>query len=206
MKKILCCILTVLLGFTCFVGCDLADKSAPDSSSSVTNTNSIEFTQSEINLAVGESVQAEVVTSKNNVYVFWSIRDTEIATVSTTGVITAVAEGQTVCYASFGGVEAMCLIKVSAGKAEPMLSVSFAYEAITLYAGDTFVLSATAKLGDDTVDGTFVYEVADSTVVAVEDGAVLARGIGTTTVTIKAEYEGKTASRVLTVTVLAAKS
>jgi uncharacterized protein YjdB len=198
----------MLMGLFCFSACSDDAEESSSAASSVesveTQGNSIEFVQNEITLSIGETVQAEVTTSKNNVYIFWSIRDKDIATVSDDGIITGVSEGQTICYASFGGVQAMCLVKVSAEKADPMLSLSTPYtNGVTLYEGDNFELSLKVKLGDELIDDAQIaYTIDNSAVVTAENGTLTACSVGSATVQITAEYEGQTASLTVAVTVV----
>ena len=211
MKKFLSCILASVLAFgltSCSIfGGKGGEDSQSDLSSSIEETSgSISFVNSELNMEIGESVQAEVTTSKKNVYIFWSIRDKEIAKVDSKGVITALAAGETVCYAEFGGETAMCLIKVKEKSATPELSVSVPYYAskVSLYAGAELALNTIVKLGDESVtDATVEYEVADTQIATVSDGKVIGGAIGTTTVTITATYNGQTAVAEVSVEVLA---
>ena len=207
MKKILYCILTVLIGLFCFAACGEEEESQNEISQSGSPKQEItvEFIENEVFMAVGESVQLEVVASKNNVFVFWSIRDKEIAQVSDKGVVTALAEGETICYASFGDSVAICLITVSAEETTPMLSIAVAHEELSLYVGDTFELRAEVKLGDEVVEGAEVtYSVENEGVAKVEDGKVVALGEGNATVTITANYEDGQASLEIPVIVYAA--
>lgn len=206
MRKILYCILTLILCCTSFVACAKETPSAssePQQSASSTNNNSIEFVVNEITLTAGESVQAEVVTSKQNVFVFWSVRDEEIATVEN-GLITGVSEGQTICYASFGGVTAMCLVKVLSATAAPMLSVTTPYAAgVTLLVGDTFNPLISVKLGDSVIDNAQIEYVVDKTeVVDVEDGILVARSVGDAVVSVNVSYGEETASMSFAVSVV----
>ena len=200
MKRILYCLLAALLCLFCFSAC--GEEENPDQSSATENT--IEFVQNQITLSVGESVQAEVTTSKKNVFVFWSIRDEDIASVSDDGVITALAEGQTICYAEFGGVKAICQINVLPKSAQPLLSVTVPYpNELTLYTGGTLALKPSVKLGDDTVEGAQIsYVLTGVDVVKVEDGVITALCVGTATIAIQASYNNQTASLLLTVTVV----
>ena len=211
MKRILYCFFVTLLCALCLTACGGKESSSTtnseQSSTSETVEKNIEFVQKEISLSVGDSVQAEVVTSKNNVFIFWSIRDTEIATVDDDGVITALAEGETICYAEFAGEKAKCLVKIIAPQARPMLSVSVPYEnaEISLYVGDDLAIKPIVKLGDDVVEATEIsYEIqADSTAISIEDGVVSGLNVGVATVSISATFEGQTAAMTLTVNVVA---
>jgi hypothetical protein len=203
MKRFLYCLLAALLCVFCFSACGKVEDTNSSQSSSATE-NVIEFVQSRITLSVGESVRAEVTTSKQNVFIFWSVRDKNIATVSDDGVITALAEGQTICYAEYSGVKAVCQINILPKSAEPMLSVDVPYaHELALYEGTTLALKPVVKLGDEVVEGAQIsYVIVDEEIVSVENGVVTALQAGDTTITIQVSYEGKTTSLSLSVTVV----
>lgn len=210
MKRILYCIFVTLLCAICLTAC--GGKSSSSSSNGNTSTSTeeaqkqIAFVHNEITLSVGESIQAEVETSKANVYIAWSVRDPEVATVSNKGVITALTEGQTICYAKFGGETAMCLIKVTEKQATPMLSLSVAFEndQVTLYEGDSLPLGTVVKLGDSVVEGAEIeYNVDNNVCADVEGDVVIGGAVGSTTIVITATYNGQTAFMSLTVNVVA---
>ena len=201
MKKILTYILTAIMLVFGLTAC----QELPTETESTAQKNTIEFVDNELELDIGESVQAEVITSKKNVFVFWSIRDSQIASVTQKGVITALATGETVCYAEFGGEVAMCLVKVREKTSLPELSVSVPYynNQVSMYADSELNLKAMAKLGDAVVtDATFEYVVENADVAVVEDGVLQAKALGETTVTIKATYNGQTAELVVNVQVI----
>ena len=213
MKKILSCILAaVMLAFgltSCSIHSILGDFLGGDSqgASSSTNhsTNTIEFVNTEVVMEIGESVQLEVTTSKKNAPVFWSIRDAEIASVSDKGLITALAAGETVCYAEFGGQTAMCLVTVKEQSATPELSIVVPYynSQVSMYAGSTLALNEVVKFGDEVVtDATVEYTVADAQIATVSNGTVNALAVGETTVTIVASYDGQVAEATVTVVVI----
>ena len=210
MKKFLSCILASVLAFgltSCSLGGNSSESSQTEVSSSATEekNSNISFVNSELHMEIGESVKAEVETSKPNVYIFWSIRDKEIASVDDKGVITALAPGETVCYAEFGGETAMCLIKVKEKSAIPELSVSVPYygSQVSLYPNAELNLNANIRFGDEIVtDATVSYEVADTQIATVSNGKVIGGAVGTTTVTITAMHDGQTATTVVTVQVI----
>ena len=205
MKKFIYCFLVALLCVCGFSACG-KDKTTVDSSStSEVKESSIAFAQNEITLSVGQSVKAEIETSKKNIFIFWSIRDTNLATVSDDGVITALAEGQTICYAEFAGDTIMCLVKITAEQAKPLLSVSVPYakEGVTLYVGDSLAIKATVKLGDSVLDNAQVeYEIDATDIVRVEDGKVFGDKVGSAIVTIRVSYEDQNVSTALSVKVV----
>ena len=190
--------------------CTDAEESteSTNSSSSVTSEvkePNISFVENQITLSVGQTVKAEIVTSKNNVFVFWTIRDADLATVSNDGEITALAIGETICYAEFMGEKVMCLVKIIEEQAQPLLSLSVPYaeEGVTVYVGDSLAIKASVKLGDTQIDGANVEYVVDQTEIAlVEEGKVVGVAVGTATITITATYEGQTATATLFVNVV----
>ena len=201
MKKILLSLLVIIACLMSFVGCN-----QPESQSEST-ANTIEFVNNEITLCVGETANAEVKTSRPNVYVVYSVLDTSVATISNDGLITAVSEGQTICYAQFGNQSAMCLIKVVPKQAIPMLSVSvesfYEQSTVTLYAGDSLTIQTAVKLGDELLSGAQVEFAVENDLVATVDGGLLtAVAVGETTVTISATYQGQTVQTTLKVRVV----
>ena len=202
MKKIIYCLLAMLFTVFCFSACGGNDK--PESSDSGEQP-AVAFVENEINLAIGETVKADVVTSKKNVFVFFSVRDKDVATISADGTITGVGEGQTICWAEFGGEKAVCIIKVAGKVTMPMLSVVVPYEAnsITMYANETLNLKASVKLGDNVVDNAQVtYKASAGDVISVENGVITAKSAGSATVTVTANYEDQSAFIMVYVTVI----
>ena len=207
MKKFLSCILAAVMLAFGLTSCSIWGGSGNDSQSSSThqNTNTIEFVNTELVMEIGESVQAEVVTSKKNAPVFWSIRDAEIAKVSDKGVITALSAGETVCYAEFGGQTAMCLVTVKEQSATPELSifVPYAGNKVSMYAGSTLALNEVVKFGDEAVtEATVEYTVADAQIATVSNGVINGLAVGETKVTITASYNGQVAEATVTVVVI----
>ena len=205
MKRFLYCFFTMLLCAFCFSACKQDEPVDSSSTSEVQESSAIAFVQNEITLAIGDSVQAEIETSKKNIFVFWSIRDENLATVSNDGVITALAEGETICYAEFAGERAMCLVKIVAPQAKPLLSISLPYaeEFVTLYVGDSLSINVDVKLGDSVVNNAQVeYEIAQTDIAYMEGDKVVGEKAGTTTILIHATYENQNATAILTVNVV----
>ncbi len=206
MKKILCGVLaTVMLGMCC-TACNNKTPDASSSGSGTTSTesNGIEFVNNHIELEIGQTTQLEVTTAKKNAFVMWTMVDTSIATVDETGIVTAVAVGETTCLAESGGQTAVCSIKVTEKSATPLLSVKIGYKdpEVSLYIGKTLDLALDVELGGEDVTGaTFAYSVTDPQIATIENGVVMPKAIGETTATITATYEGQTATQVITIKV-----
>ena len=205
MKRFLYCFFAMLLCAFCLSACKQEEPVDSSLTSEVQESSAIAFVQNEITLAIGDSVQAEIETSKKNVFIFWSIRDEHLATVSNDGVITALAEGETICYAEFAGERAMCLVKIVAPQAKPLLSISLPYaeEFVTLYVGDSLSINVDVKLGDSVVNNAQVeYEIAQTDIAYIEGDKVVGEKAGTTTIIIHATYENQNATAILTVNVV----
>ncbi len=206
MKKLLSVLVAMLLGVCCFTACGGKTQESSNNSSEVKQENTIEFVNNEITLQIGESMQLEVVTSKPNVYVFWSVRDASVASISDDGVVTAIAEGQTICYAEFAGKSAMCLVKVVSKGVEPVLSISASYaeNSVMMYKGETLSMSITVKLGDTVVEDAQVEYAVASGIASVTNGILSADEVGETTITVTAKYNGQTATTTIAVTIVEA--
>lgn len=210
MKRVIYCLFVMLFCSFFWFACNDSKEPTESSSSSSSVTSEVKepniyFVENEITLSVGQTVKAEIVTSKNNVFVFWTIRDADLAIVSNDGEITALAIGETICYAEFMGEKVMCLVKITEQQAKPMLSLSVPYseEGVTVYVGDSLAIKAIVKLGDTTVDSADVeYTVDQTEIIRVEEGKVVGVAAGTATLTITATYEGQTALMTLTVNVV----
>ena len=215
MRKFILCIIAIIAVAVCFTACKkkkaastVTPSSTPVTSESTSEAPSytIELSYSEITLYVGDTFKLEATVSKPNAYVSWRVQDSSIAKVSSDGTVTALAVGQTICYAKFGSEEAICLVKVAPEQATPMLSVSVAHKdnSLTMYVGNTIDVNATVRLGDQILeDATIVYTVSDTSVVSVTDGVITANGVGTTVILVKVTHNGQEASVVLTVKVIA---
>ncbi|MEO6527552.1 MAG: protein kinase [Gemmatimonadaceae bacterium] len=149
-------------------------------------------------LAVGTSAPlvATVTNMKNEVVpsttpVTWTSRDTLIASVSDSGVVTGRHEGPTIITAQFGKQSKTVQVAVSPASLE---QVSVSPKRLTLSIGSMAVLRATAK--DATgrqIPRDAIWLSSDPTVATVGGGRVTAKGPGTATITAQIEAKSATA-------------
>lgn len=183
-------------------GCNNSSKdSKQDESSTKIDESSISLTESKISLMEGETHQLEAVVKRTGSLVFWSIRDSEIAEVSDTGVVTAIKEGETMVYAKCGKDVAMCAVRVSKLNASSDLYLLSEKTSFNLNVGDTFELPITAKYGSEVVEPTYTYSVDDEAIISVSNNTVTALGSGTSSLLVSGTYEGLTSELLLTITV-----
>ena len=131
--------------------------------------------------------------------VIWSSSDTQVATVSLTGVVKALKAGTAIISATTydGGRSASCRVTVKAAEVH-VTGVTLDRTALNMVCGTTETLTATVN----PVNATYgaVTWASDNSAVATVDsnGKVMATGVGTATVTARAE--GKSAACTVVVT------
>ena len=152
--------------------------------------------------ALGATVQltAEVRDQNGNVMagaaVTWSSGDGAVATVSATGLVTAVANGTATITATAGSASGSAAVTV----AQEVSAVAVTPVAATLVAGDTLRLTAeAADANAHPVAGTEFEWASSDTLVAVVDGAGLVTGFGAGEVEVTATAAGVTGHAALTV-------
>jgi trimeric autotransporter adhesin len=130
--------------------------------------------------------------------VVWSVRDTAIASVSSTGVVTPRVVGGTQVAANASGWSAIATITI---RPRPVSSVAIEPAAISLTAGRNTTLRAalTDASGALAVDRAVAWTTSDALVAAVSDAGVVT-AIAPGSATISATSEGKTGSAAVTVT------
>jgi uncharacterized protein YjdB len=127
--------------------------------------------------AGGSVIVGETVT--------WTSSDESIATVSASGLVSAVSPGQAVVTAQSGPLTSDVAITVTQTPASIEVSAdSVSFSAI----GDTLTVEATVRDsgGSPIVGAAVTWTSSDSTVASVVDGLITARGFGNATVTASA--------------------
>ena len=161
--------------------------------------SSVSLSQSTAEMLVGETIRLTATVLPDDAKdksVTWASSKTSVATVSSSGEVTAVAEGSATITASAGGKSATCTVTVSR-KDVPVASVSLSQETAEMFIGETVQLKATV-LPDDAKDKSVTWASSKQSVATVSgDGLVTALAEGTTTVTASAG--GKSATCTVTV-------
>jgi len=200
---------TLLLRLTaCFAPCLLvaacggggADPTAPAATSQPVATVSV--SPSAPSLATGATLQLSAATTDaaNNVLtgpaVTWSSSDEAKATVSSSGVVTALAAGQaTISAASEGKVGSATVTVTAAASTAPVASVAIYPAGTTLLPGQTWQLSETLKdAAGKVLDGRTVAWSSSNPAAATVSaaGVVSALAAGSAVVTVTSE--GKSAA------------
>ena len=174
------------------------------------NENNIKFTNREVNASKVELNESQITLNKGDTYnlimsvtpddftdaVTWKSTDTDVVTVTETGVIKAVGTGTATVKLTVGNVSALCLITVL----QPVTSISLDRSSISLDSADNYQLSA--YIYPSTASNkNVVWESSDPSVATVDDnGMVTALKKGTAKITVKA-MDGSNVSASCTVTV-----
>jgi len=161
--------------------------------------SSVSLSQATAEMLVGETIRLTATVlpaDAKDKTVTWASSKQSVATVSNSGDVTAVSEGETTITASAGGKSATCKVTVSK-KTVPVESVTLNETTLSLEEGQSFTLVATVSPSNAT-DNTVTWSYSKQSVVTVSSsGVVTALAEGEATVTATAG--GKSASCVVTV-------
>ena len=173
---------------------------------SVVPVASVSVTPGSVNLRVGGSTQlsATAKDSANNVLsgriVTWSSSAPSVATVSTNGLVSAVAAGSATVTATSEGKSGTAAITVTV---VPVASVTVAPAAVALRVGGTAQLSATTKdSANNVLTGRTVTWSSNTPGVAMVSATGLVSAVSAGSATITATSEGQSGTSAITVTVV----
>ena len=147
---------------------------------------SIAFADASENLIVGKTMKLEIIISPKDATaktITWTSSNTDVATVSSEGVVTAKGAGTTIITATTNnGKTAKCTITVK----QPVTAIALSETTTSLWVGKTKTLTATAT--PTTANNTAViWSSSNNNVATVSSkGVVTAKGQGTCTITCTA--------------------
>ena len=148
--------------------------------------------KSSLTLTVGQTatLTATIISfNPSNTGVTWISGNDNVATVSSTGVVTAKAKGKTIITAqTAGGKAAVCTVTVNTVE---VTSVTLNKTSTTLTIGGTETLTATISPSNAT-DKTVTWTSDNTSVATVSNGKITAKAVGTAKITAKTS-NGKTA-------------
>lgn len=165
--------------------------------------SSVSLNQSVAEMIIGESTQLQVSISPSNATdktVLWGSSKQSVATVSNSGLVSAIAEGNTTITATAGGISATCLVTVSKGVVA-VTSLSLNKTDLVLVKGQSETLAATVNPNDAT-DKTVIWNSSNTAVATVNStGKVTAVSGGSASITAKAGEKQATCAITVTVPV-----
>ena len=164
----------------------------------------VELGKTSLTLNVGDeenlipTITPDNATDKS---VTWESSASGVATVDTSGKVTAVSVGTatiTATAADGSGEKATCSVTVNAAAIVPVESVSLDKTSLELTEGGTARLTATI-LPDNATNKNVTWSTSDASIATVTDGVVTAVAPGTATITVTTEDGSKTATCAVTV-------
>jgi uncharacterized protein YjdB/uncharacterized membrane protein len=183
---------------------DGSGKNAKCTVAVTTLVSSITLDKTSLTLHPGESstlTPTVLPSTASNKALTWTSSDNSVATVSTSGVVTAKGNGTatiTVSATDGSGKNAKCTVTVMT----LVSSVSLDKTSLELYKGDSFTLSATVSPSTAS-NKALTWTSSDNSVATVSNsGVVTAKGNGTATITVSAtDGSGKNATCKVTVSI-----
>lgn len=181
MKNSIVFIICVMLAtaLTVVSGCD---KNNPDDNGQQPVLERLIMDTTDLVLEEGQTYALEVSTVPENavdVELTWKSSDSLVATVSGTGLVTAVSEGEAVITAASSGIEAICNVTVVPAEEEKpeVETVTVTPSETVVMIGETVTLGVTVTPED--ADYTLAWSSSDSDIASVDDnGTVTALAAG----------------------------
>ena len=187
----LCMIIALSAGLA---GCkkDNGNSSDPsgDHGSGDVVSDEISLSRNDVSLIYGDSAVliAYYNGADGNVLV-WKTSDESVATV-TDGVVTAVGVGNAVVTATYGSASASCAVTVSYGDCQPTLKLENTSDDVSLSKGDTFALKGQVFFNGRFFDCDIEAESSNDSVASYENGNIVAKDLGETTITVIGKWNG----------------
>ena len=158
--------------------------------------SSVTLSTSSISLKVGETYTLTATISPDNAdnkKVIWSSDNASVASVDNSGVVTAVAPGETsvIAKSDDGGKQASCKITVTSRETK-VTGVSLNQTSMEIAVGDECVLTATVT-PEDATNRNVSWMSSDDAIASVANGKVKALTVGKAKITVETEDGGKTA-------------
>ena len=185
-----------------------ASKEDPEKKASCTVTvqniavNTITLNQSSLSIVEGNTYQLTATVKPDNAFeknVTWTSSNSAVATVSSTGLVTAIAEGTATITASCGGKTATCAVSVDP-KVINVTSVTLNQTSVTVEMGEGFQLIATV-LPEKASNKDVTWSSSNTSIARVDSfGKVTTSAIGSAVITVTTVDGAKTANCAVTVT------
>lgn len=155
--------------------------------------SALKFSPNSIQLYAGNSAIAQLQgLADGEKVVSWVSNDTDVATVSDAGEITAVGVGSTTVKATTNNDRfALVSISVKDNNNQLIPAITFNSTSLTLPVYDQFQLQPQLTFDGVAVDGTFTWQSTNTDVATVTNGSINAVGVGSATILCQATYNGQ---------------
>ena len=156
---------------------------------------SVSISQSSAEMEIGETLSLKATVSPSNASydgIIWTSTKPQVASVSASGLVSAISEGNTTITVTAGGKAASCSVTVVKGFVA-VSAISLNKTSLELVEDDTETLTATVS-PDDATDKTVSWTSSNEDVAKVKDGTVTAIKEGNANITAKAGDKTATCS------------
>jgi hypothetical protein len=209
MKKFLLLILALIFSFS-LVACDGCNDGDDDPNTPPTVPQivvSISFESSAIEMELYDSMKLDPMVKGTVSEPTYATSDASIVTVDSIGNVVALKEGSATITATVDEKSATCTITVVDRGALPAIeftdaTIADSKEVRTIAVGDTFNLPIRVTFKGKPVESSLTVTSLNENVVAVTGEAIFGKGEGSTEITIRGEYLGKSVVKTVTVIVI----
>ena len=171
--------LLVLIPFLLLVSCGGTEKDI--------EVASIALSQPSAEMEIGETLSLKATVSPSNAAydgITWTSTKPKVASVSESGLVTAISEGNTTITVMAGGKTASCSVTVVKGFVA-ITSIKLNKTSLEMIEGDTETLTVSIS-PDDATDKTITWTSSKESVATVNNGVISAVSPGETTISAKA--------------------
>ena len=156
---------------------------------------------SEVLIVEGKEFQIPIEILKQTIVVCRSNNE-EIATVTHSGLVTAIKEGETTINISGGQDHFIVFVTVLPDSAKDSLQITMPKYDFTLKVDDEYELPITVKYGNNVIeDAALTYEYEIDNIISIENLTITALNSGTTNCVVTASYNELEVSELFTITV-----
>lgn len=161
----------------------------------VVEVASVSISQPSAEMEIGETLSLKATVSPSNASydaITWTSAKPQVASVSASGLVSAISEGNTTITVTAGGKAASCSVTVVKGFVA-VSAISLNKTSLELVEDDTETLTATVS-PDDATDKTVSWTSSNEAVAKVKDGTITAIKEGNADITAKAGDKTATCS------------
>ena len=190
----------VFLSLICALVMSCSILAACDNGGETQSEVTVTLSEETLTLDLYEPATLEATVTGTDEDPVWSSSNEAVATVSETGEVVGLSNGQATITATVGDVSDSCAVTVQSTGATPM--ITGLPTQVTMAVDDTRTLTPAAEYKGNALSLTYAYESSDAAVASVTSaGVITAEGRGTATVSVTASYYTFNLEQDITVTV-----
>ena len=162
----------------------------------------IQVNVEDLSLMEDETYQIQTKIIRTGTIVFYSSADENVATVSESGLITAIKQGETTITVRGGKDTYSIFLEVTPYQAHDSLQIVMEKDSFILAVNDEYLLPIEVRLGNEIINNaelTFAFETEN--IVSIHNLTITALNVGTTKCLVTASYQQEEVSKGFNITV-----